>query len=119
MNSKSTTPLLATQANILATLTAANAPRALIVSLGPLGELVHQPLEHDQSVMRLDELQDHLNARPVSAEYLSDLRDYCDGRLAAQAEARATGGFVIPHSPGNWQIAHVPAFEQVTVGGAQ
>lgn len=119
MNSNSQPTGQATTANLLAALTQPGAPRAIIVSLGLRGEIVHQPVGEGQSVMRLDELQDHLNARPISAEYLADLRNYCEGRLAAMDEACKSGGFVIPRATGQWEISHANAFQPVTVGGAQ
>lgn len=121
-DSKSSTPSLAMVATSMVEALSGpllTAPHALIVHLDSSGNLQHQPVGNGQSLMRLDELQDHLNARPLSAEFLADLRDYCQGRLDAQAEARATSGFVIPRGAARWEIAHVNVFQPVTVGGAQ
>ena len=105
---------------ILAALTGPHAPRALLVSLGRNGQLEHTPVDHGQSVVNLDtELHDHLSASPRSTEWLLALRDYCDCRLAARAEAKATGGFCVPSQDGGWNIAHVNAFEPLVIGGAE
>lgn len=102
--------------NLLAALTAAKAPRAILTSLDASGQLQHSPVEYGQSLIRLEtELIDHLNAKPYDDQFLADLRDYCAGRLAARDAARATGGFVIPRSPGHWEIAHIAAFQPVEV----
>lgn len=99
---------------------ALTAPRALLVSLDEDGNLQHQAVGMGQSVVRLEtELFDHLNSKPFSDEWIAMLRDYCNGRLAAVAEARSTGGFVTAPEVGVWHINHVPAFQQLTVGGAK
>lgn len=100
---------------------ALTAPRALLVYLDRNGNLDHQPVRQGQSVLSLDELQDHLNAQPVSDAFLIELRDFCAGRLAALDEARRTRGFVTPHptESRSWNINHVQAFQPVTIGGAQ
>jgi hypothetical protein len=84
--------------------------RALLVTLGSDGQLEQQPVAYGSSVVNLaTELQDHLDAKPLSDEFLADLRNYCDSRLAAIRTARASGGFIIPR-PSRWEIAHVPAY---------
>ena len=104
--------------NILAVLTGPQAPRALLVSLGRNGQLEHTPVAHGQAVVNLDtELHDHLSAAPRSTEWLLALRDYIDCRLAARAEAQATGGVAIARKSGGWDIAHINAFTPLVIGG--
>ena len=104
--------------HILAALTGPHAPRAVLVSLGADGQLSHQPIHQGQSVVNIEtELRDHLSAFPHSTEWLLDLRDYIDGRLAARADAKTTGGISIPRQGGSWNIAHIKAFEPLAVGG--
>jgi|GEM_PF-4942632 len=120
MKSTTKTVLLqAAGADFLAALTAPRAPRALMVTLDDNGQLQYQAIEDGQSVVNLQtELHDHLNSAPQTDEFLIALRDYCSCRLAARAEADATGGFCIPRQEGGWNIAHINAFEPLTVGGA-
>lgn len=97
------------QGSIHAALVAHNAPRAVLVSLDRAGQIQHEPVQDGQSVLNLHtELIDHLDASPRSTEFLMALRDYCDGRLAARSEAKATGGVSMPR-PGGWDIVHVVA----------
>lgn len=104
--------------HILAALTGPLALRAVLVSLGADGQLEHTPVNDGQSVVNLEtELKAHLSASPRSTEWLRELRDYIDCRLAARAEAQTTGGFCIPRQDGGWNVAHVSAFEPLTVGG--
>lgn len=94
---------------IHAALVADNAPRAVLVSLDRAGQMQHEPVDHGQSVLNIHtELIDHLDASPRSTEFLMALRDYCDGRLSARSEAKATGGVSMPR-PGGWNIVHVVA----------
>lgn len=118
-NNTSSTHFVEAAASLLATLRGNGAPRAVLVSLDEDGNPVLRPIVAGESIVQLSNLQDHLNARPLEPGYLEDLRDYCQGRLAAQAEACKTGGFVIPRAAGRWEIAHANAFQPVTVGGAQ
>lgn len=114
-----TTAVIAAGAHFFDLLTAPDAPRALLVTLGSGGQLQQQAVNSGQSVVNLEtELQDHLNAYPYTTEWLLALRDYIDCRLAARIEAKATGGFCIPRQDSGWNIAHVNAFEPMTVGGA-
>lgn len=92
---------------VLALLTADNAPRALLVSLDRNGRLHHEPVADGQSLLNIQaELLDHLNAYPHTTAWLTALRDYCDGRLAARGEAKATGGVSMAR-PGGWDIVHI------------
>lgn len=94
---------------VAALLSAPGAPRAVLVSLNRSGEIQHEPVQDGQSVLSIrTELIDHLDAYPHTTEWLSALRDYCDGRLAARGEAKATGGVSMPR-PGGWDIVHVVA----------
>ena len=91
--------------NILAALTGSHAPRALLISLERNGQLELTPVDHGQAVINLDtELHEHLSASPRSTEWLLALRDYIDCRLAARAEAQATGGVAIARQNGGWDI---------------
>lgn len=102
-------------AALVAALKAPNAPRALLVSLGDDGQLQYQPVERGQSVLRIeDELRAHLDSKPYATEWLVALREYLDQRLAAQAEARRTGGFVLAY-PREYVVAHIPAFQPLQV----
>lgn len=106
-------------AHLLAALTGPHAPRAVLVSLGRNGQLEHQPIQQGQSVVNIEtELLSHLSAFPHTTEWLLALRDYCDCRLAARIEAQATGGVAIARQNGSWDIAHVNAFEPLTIGCA-
>lgn len=106
-------------ANFLAQLAGPNAPRALLVTMGSNAQLQSQPIVMGQSIVNIrTELQDHLDAYPFPTEWLENLRDYLDGRLAARSEAARTGGCVIPRGPGRWEIAHAAAFQSLTVGGS-
>jgi hypothetical protein len=126
MNSKSPAYFAEAAARMMAALSDStdpmNQPRALLVTLNRNGELQHQPVATDQSLIRLGtELEDHLSARPCSDEFLASLRDYCAGRLAALEEARRTRGFVTSSatSPKSWEIRHVPAFHPLKIGGSR
>lgn len=93
--------------SIHAALSSHGAPRAVLVSLNRSGEIQHEPVQDGQSILNINaELIDHLDASPRSTEFLMALRDYCDGRLAARSEAKATGGVAMPR-PGGWDIVHV------------
>lgn len=92
---------------VLAMLTAINAPRAILVSLDHEGRITHQAIHTGQSIINIEtDLQDHLSAQPVSTEFLLNLRDYCDGRLSARAEAKAAGGISLPTKDGIWNVVH-------------
>lgn len=88
--------------------------RAVLVTDAGEGKFTMHPVEHGKSLLNIQrDLQDHLSAYPLTDEWLEDLRDYCESRLAARAEAKATGGIVIPRKHGRWEIAHVNAFAPV------
>ncbi|MEJ2802009.1 hypothetical protein WAE61_09025 [Comamonadaceae bacterium PP-2] len=94
----------------------AGARAVLVVELSNGGHKV-SPIQHGESVLDIEQdLLSHLNASPLSDEFLSTLRDYCDARLAARAEARDSGGLVMCQ-PVGFHIAHVQAFQPVSVSG--
>ena len=92
-------------AGILAALTEPNAPRAVLVSIDRNGQLSHVPVGNGQSLVDIEhELIDHLNSYPHSDEWLTGLRDYCDGRLTARRKVRETGGVSLPMKDGSWDV---------------
>lgn len=85
--------------------------RAVLVTDAGEGKFSMHPVEHGKSLLNIQrDLQDHLSAYPLTDEWLEDLRDYCESRLAARSEAKATGGVAIHRKHGRWEIAHVNAF---------
>ena len=85
--------------------------RAALVSVGMDGKLEVTPVHFGDSVLNLhEELIDHLNAQPLTDAFVQAIHDWAAGRMAATAEARRVGGFIIPRSPQRWEVAHVPAF---------
>lgn len=107
MNSSPSTYFAEVGASIGAQLTAPNAPRAVLVSLGGAGELKCQPVEQGDSVLNItSQLLDHLDNQPYSSEFLEHLRDYCKARLDARDEAKRTGGVSMRQSS-VFSIVHV------------
>lgn len=99
-------------ADLMAALAAPNAPRALLVYLGAGGLLEHTPVNQGQSLVNIKEdLIDHLNSYPHSDEWLTALRDYCDGRLAARQQRRTSGGISLPTKDGSWNVVQ-PATQE-------
>jgi len=86
--------------------------RAAIVSADWLtGGLTAAPVAAGQSVVDLQtELTSHLDAEPISDEYLSNLRDYCTARLEARALARATPGGLALATGKGWVITDTRQF---------
>lgn len=78
--------------------------KAVLVWKDRDGTVRTQDVPHDSSVLNINrDLRDHLDDYPHSNEWLIQLRDYLNGRIAAQAEARKHGGFVIPtHGDATW-----------------
>jgi hypothetical protein len=71
--------------------------RAVLVSRNDDGSERRQIVGQRDSVLDIkSDLIKHLNEQPVSDEWLADLRDYCDGRLKARSEARATRTIIFP-----------------------
>lgn len=100
-------------ASYLAALTEPNAPRALLLSLADDGNLEHCPVDHGKAVLNIEtELQDHLSSKPYTTEWLTALRDYCDARLTARAQAVEVGGFITQKPGGGWKVWEVPGAGQ-------
>ncbi len=88
--------------------------RAVMVTDEFDGTFSVKPVEHGKSVLNVQtELFDHLNAFPVSDEFLLELMNYCASRLEARTEATRTGGTAIARKQGLWEIAHVQMFQPV------
>ncbi|MDP9895340.1 hypothetical protein J2W32_004438 [Variovorax boronicumulans] len=85
--------------------------RALVISIDDdTVQFVGRPLVMGESVLNIQrDLLRHLNEKPLSTEWLEQLRDYCDSRLAARAEARATGRIVTPNPRANWDMTSIAA----------
>lgn len=84
--------------------------RGVMVTPGQSGQgLTAKAIAPGQSVVNLEtELLDHLDSYPHSSEWLTDLRDYLDQRLAARAEVKRTGGVSMPSATARY-ILHVHA----------
>lgn len=107
-DSKSSTSFQEAGASLLAQFKSSSAPRAVLVTPGQGDELNLLPIQDGNSLLNLEtELFDHLSSKPYSSEFLQELMDYCAGRLAARAEAKATGGISTPRPKGGWNIVHV------------
>jgi hypothetical protein len=80
--------------------------RALLVV--PIGGSMFrvQTVERGDSVLNIErDLFCHLNEYPHSAEFLTELRDYCAARLEARTQARQTGCVTLPGAGRNeWQL---------------
>jgi hypothetical protein len=67
----------------------------------------------EQSLINLKrDLLHHLNDYPFSDAWLSQLRDYCDARLKARQEAKATGRVMYPSHEFKWEMIDVPSDER-------
>lgn len=91
-----------TEAQIQALLRAG--ARGVLVTPEQSGQgLTVKAIAPGQSVVNLEtELRDHLDSYPYATEWLTDLRDYLDQRLAARAEAGRTGGVALPGAKGHY-----------------
>lgn len=79
------------------TVPGAEQPRASLVYVTDDGVVRRQDVGRNQSVLNIEhDLIKHLNEQPLSDAWLLQLRDYCNGRLGARAEARAAGRIVFP-----------------------
>ena len=86
-------------------ITVPNGCRAVLVSQGNDGTYKSQPVEAADSVLNIKrDLLKHLNESPCSDEWLAQLRDYCDGRLAARSEARKGNGVIVPDWQAQWTM---------------
>jgi hypothetical protein len=70
-----------------------------------------QAVEFGDSVLNIErDLFLHLNEYPHSAEFLTELRDYCTARLEARAQARQTGSVTMPGASRNeWRFVRAGA----------
>ncbi len=77
----------------------------LVASCIDTGVLVAQPVLEGQSVLNIGrDLMAHLNEYPYPDSFLETLRDYCDARLTARAEAKASRRVIMPSgNPAKWQ----------------
>jgi hypothetical protein len=91
-------------------LTIPSGARAILVAEAQDGKFTTTPVNYGQSVVNLrTELLDHLTAQPYSDEMLLELRDYCDARLQARADAKACGGIAIQRAARTWEVTHIPS----------
>lgn len=90
--------------------------RAALVSADWLtGELTAAPVADGQSIVNLStELTAHLDAAPYSDEFLANLRDYCNARLEARAQARGTPGGLALATGNGWIITDARQFSQAS-----
>lgn len=71
--------------------------RALLIATNDDGSERRQAVGQRDSVLNIEtDLIKHLNEQPFSDEWLLQLRDYCNARLGARAQARAAGRVVFP-----------------------
>ena len=114
MDSKS----LTCQGEAEAYLAVPGAPRALLFSLSAEGQPQYQPLRDEESVLNINtELMQHIEASHKSIQWLTDLRDYLDQRLAARKIVEGVGGGVtIIGSDGLRQILPTPIHLQKLTG---
>lgn len=60
------------------------------------------PITHGMSALNLErDLQSHLNEYPFSDEWLAELRDFIEAKLAARQQAKKNGGIAIPLPKGH------------------
>lgn len=80
--------------------------RAVLVAPNHGGQgLCTQAIVQGQSVVNLStELKDHLDSYPFTTEWLTDLRDYLDQRLATRSDAARTGGVAMPGPRGHYVL---------------
>jgi hypothetical protein len=75
--------------------------RAVLISIDQDGKQRITPVDNNSSVLNIErDLRDHMNAYPYPDDWLIQLRDYIDQRLAAREEARMTGGISVPTEGG-------------------
>jgi len=93
--------------------------RALLVGMDDeTGQFKVQPIaEQGDSVLNIKrDLLKHLNELPLSNEWLEVLRNYCDGRLKARAEAGARGSFITPKPLMAWDMTSMITAREVNNG---
>jgi len=87
--------------------------RAVLVSLNDDGTHDVRPVEHGHSVINLRrDLLLHLNEYPHSDEWLAQLRDYCDARLAAKQNAQKTGRVMVPRWNADWRMIDTDSLKE-------
>ena len=75
--------------------------RALLVWRNDDGSNGSKLVCHGASVLNIErDLRSHMNDYPYPDDWLIQLRDYIDQRLAARREARTAGGFSVPTQGG-------------------
>ncbi|QOF76079.1 hypothetical protein [Variovorax sp. 38R] len=85
---------------------------AMVVRRGGGGFTI-RPIEHGKSIVNIQrDLLVHLNEIPFEDGWLMALRDYCDGRLKARAEARSVRGFITPKPAACWDLTVLSAGER-------
>jgi hypothetical protein len=68
------------------------------------GHVTRHSVAPDESILNIErDLIAHLNEGPYSSDFLAKLRDYCESRLQARAEARSAGKMVFPQAA-FWEI---------------
>jgi len=92
--------------------------RALLVGVDEeTGQLCARPIADGDSVLNIKrDLLKHLNECPHTTEWLEVLRDYCDGRLKARADAKARGSFITPKPLMDWDMTSIIAAREVNNG---
>lgn len=92
--------------------------RALLVGIDDeTGQFRARPIADGDSVLNIKrDLLKHLNEYPHTTEWLEVLRDYCDGRLKARAEAKARGSFITPRPLMAWDMTSIIAAREVNNG---
>lgn len=66
------------------------------------------PIVQGESVLNIRrDLLVHLNEAPYSTEWLTILRDYCDSKIAARAQAHAAGAIITPSATFNWDMTTI------------
>lgn len=71
--------------------------RAVLVAPAHDGGHILTPIGDDQSVLNIRrDLMAHLSDYPHSDAFLQELRDCCDARLQARADARHGGHLIMP-----------------------
>ena len=79
--------------------------RALLVAPAGDGSYQVRAVENGESLLNIKrDLLKHLNEYPHTDEWLTQLRDYCDGRLAAQGAAHEQGRVVVPNWEARWDL---------------
>ena len=79
--------------------------RALLVAPADDGTYQVRAVAQGESLLNIRrDLLKHLNEYPHTDEWLTQLRDYCDGRLAARQAAHEQGRIVVPNWEARWEL---------------